>query len=358
MKKYLIFLSTFVPFGPLRTSLLLKYFGSPRSVWQAKYSDLILTGLSKKLVDDFTRHRDSFDETKYLKKLTDLEIDTTSKFENGYPKSLKEISNPPVILYKKGKIKSSDENAISIVGSRRMSPYGKDVAGTFSRELAIAGLTIISGLARGIDTQVHREVLDVRGRTIAVIGSGLDRIYPPENTALAKEIIKSGSCILSEYPLGYPALPSNFPARNRIISALSKGVVVIEGRQKSGTLLTASSACEQGKEVYAIPGNITSALSEAPLYLLQNGAKLAVTPKDILRDLNINQPTSNHELNRLKSADPEELKLLDALENSPLHLDELSRMVLIDVSLVGSKLTMMEMKGYVKNLGGGVYKRL
>lgn len=168
-----------------------------------------------------------------------------------------------------------------------MTPYGKEVAQYFSREIAGCGVVIISGLARGIDTVAHRGALSVGGRTIAVVANGLDAIYPPENTALAGEIVEKGGAILSEYPLGHPALPLNFRFRNRIVSGLSKALVVVEGLKRSGTLITASHAADQGRTVFAVPGQITSPTSEAPHFLLQNGARMALSPKDILDELSL-----------------------------------------------------------------------
>jgi DNA processing protein len=205
--------------------------------------------------------------------------------QRGYPKNLRELEGAPKALYVKGSIKILNSPCCAIVGSRKMSSYGQEVAKSISSDLAAKGVTIVSGLARGVDTEAHKAALSVGGRTIAVLGCGLDRIYPPENFSLADEIVKKGGTLVSEYPLGYPISPSNFAARNRIISGLCRAVVVVEGAAKSGTLLTASAAADQGRTVFAVPGPITSALSAAPLFLLQNGARIFTTTEEVFDEL-------------------------------------------------------------------------
>lgn len=202
-----------------------------------------------------------------------------------YPKNLSKISGFPEELYIQGKILPEDEKAVAIVGSRITSKYGREVAYKFSYELAKKGVTIVSGLARGIDTIAHTAALDANGRTIAVLASGIDIIYPPENANLAKKIIKSGA-LVTEFPAGIKPLPKNFLARNRIISGLSLAVLVIEGKSRSGTLSTATHAANQGREVFAVPGPINSPLSALPNYLIENGAQIAKKPEDILEYIN------------------------------------------------------------------------
>ncbi len=357
-KQYLIAISAFVPFGPARISLLLKYFGSVKKAWAVNSRKLLSLGLSEKSVDSFIKHRNSFDETKYFDKLKRLKIETITIFDKNYPSQLKEIQSAPTVIYLKGKIEKTDKNSVAIVGTRKMSSYGKEVAEKFSSELASLGLTIISGLARGIDTVAHNSAIKAGGRTIAVLGCGLDSVYPPENSRLANEIIKCGSAIISEYPLGYPALPINFAARNRIISGLSKAVLVVEGRNKSGTLLTANHAAEQGREVFAVPGAITSPLSEAPLYLLKNGAKIATEVADILTELDINLKVDKAELEKVMPDSPEEEDLVNLLDTEPLHIDEIARATSVEMGELSARLTVMEMKGLVKNMGGGIYKKI
>ncbi len=355
-REYLLLITSFVPFGPVRIKLLLSYFGSARKIWKAKTKELLELGLGEERTLQFVNHRDNFKEKEYFNQLKKNSINFLTINDNGYPDNLKELENPPIVLYIKGKFKISDNNAIAIVGSRKMTAYGKEVTDKFSSELSHVGITIISGLARGIDTVAHRSCLLAGGRTIAVLGCGLDMVYPPENFKLAGEIQENGA-LISEYPLGYPAIPINFASRNRIISGLSKAVLIIEGASKSGTLLTASHAAEQGREVFAVPGQITSPLSGAPLFLLKNGAKMATSPKDLLEELDLEIKIDKEKMEKIMPATKEEEKIMMILENEPLHLDELARISSLEVGSLSARLTMMELKGLIKNLGGGIYKR-
>lgn len=235
-KNYLVALSAFIPFGPKRIELLTGYFGSAKKVWNSSSKKLLQVGINEKHVCAFETFRKAFDIESYLKKLKKLRIEFVVKDDKNYPENLKDLDNAPTVLYIRGKLKAEDTNAVTVVGSRKMTSYGREVTEKFSLELANFGITIVSGLARGIDTAAHKSALSVGGRTIAVLGCGLDSVYPPENFILAKEIVKSGGALVSEYPLGHPALPINFASRNRIVSGLSKAVLVVEGAEKSGTL--------------------------------------------------------------------------------------------------------------------------
>lgn len=355
-KKYLVALYAFTDFGPARTNLLTSYFKSAKNVWNAQAVELLEVGLRKPTVEKFINHRNNFDFEGYFGKLEKYNIKYLTKADKYYPNNLKKLDNAPVVLYYIGTLSKNDDNAISIVGSRKMTSYGREVAEKFSTDLASYGITIVSGLARGIDTIAHRSALGVNGRTLAVIASGLDTIYPPENLGLAREIINKGGAILSEYPLGYPALPVNFPSRNRIVSGLSKAVLVVEGETKSGTLLTASHAAEQGRAVFAVPGQITSPMSGAPHFLLQNGAKMALSPKDILDELDLQVKVNKDEVLKVLPESADEKKIVEILENEPLHLDEIARISKVEVSRISSTLMSMSLKGMVKDMGGGVYK--
>ena len=272
--------------GPARLKLMLSYFKKAKKIWMCSKKELMEVGLLEKKIVAFIDFRNSFDIQKYFKRLESSLVKVTTIFDTGFPKNLKGLDGSPLVLYYKGSLKSLKSKSVAIVGTRQMTSYGREVTERFSSELGQAGITIISGLARGIDTVAHMACLSAGGKTVAVLGNGLDTVYPPENSGLAAEIVKKGGAIISEYPLGYPILPANFPIRNRIVSGLSDAVVVIEGAEKSGTLITAGHAAEQGKTVLAIPGQITSPLSAAPLYLLKNGAKMATSVKDILEELN------------------------------------------------------------------------
>ncbi len=285
-KESLVALCSYLAFGPARLKLLISFFGSAKKVWMANGKKLLEIGLGQKRVFNFLSFRERFDEKDYFNRLNKLSISYLTINDRNYPENLKDLSYAPFVLFVKGKIKKTDSKAIAIVGSRKMTSYGESVCERFSRELADYGLTIVSGLARGIDTVSHKAALAAGGRTIAVLGCGLDTIYPPENYKLAQEISRYGA-LISEYPLGYPVMPENFASRNRIISGLSRAVLVVEGAQKSGTLLTASHAADQGRVVFAIPGQITSPMSSAPLSLIKNGAVMALSSQDILEELNL-----------------------------------------------------------------------
>ncbi len=356
--KYLLACYSFIPFGPQRLKLLVKYFKNPKNVWNATKSDLLDVGLSQKIVSEFIGHRQNFEVDEYLLKLKKNNVNFLTYKDSDYPENLKDLENAPLVIYYKGQIKRADANSVAIVGTRKMTSYGREVAYNFSSRLASLGVTIISGLARGIDTAAHKASLESGGRTIAALGCGLNLIYPPENLGLAKNIINSGGAIISEYPLDYPALRINFANRNRIISGLSRAVVVVEGLEKSGTLLTASHAAEQGRTVFAVPGQITSPMSGAPHFLIKNGAKIAFGVEDILAELNLQLKVDKEAVEKIMPSDETEAKIIDILENEPLHLDEAARISGLKVSDISARLTVMEIKGMVKNLGGGIYKKI
>ncbi len=348
-------LYSFTYFGPIRTKLLMEYFGSSKKAWLASGDDLVKVGLKAARVKDFLEYRQSFNTTKYFENLEKLFIDFVTIDEPKYPKNLLDLDNAPLVLYVKGKLLKRDSNAISIVGTRKMTSYGREVAEQFASGLANFGVTIVSGLARGIDTAAHEAALDSGGRTLAILACGLDRIYPRENTSLARRVVKNGA-LLSEYPLGYPVFRSNFAIRNRIISGLSKATVVVEGAQRSGTLLTASAAAEQGRQVFAVPGQITSPMSAAPHFLIKQGVKIAFSANEILKELNLQFRVNKDAVEKVMPHDKNELKIAEVLENEPMQLDTIARMLSLDVSDVSARLTIMEIKGLVKNMGGGLYK--
>ncbi len=271
----------------MRVRLIYSYFGTAEKAWKSSPGSFIDIGLPEKKVEEFVSFRKSFNIKSYFEKLSKLNIKVTTFLDKDFPEALKNLDNAPAVLYYKGSLKGLKAGSVAIVGTRKMTPYGREVTEKFSRELAGFGVTIISGLARGVDTAAHKACLSARGLTVAILGNGLDSVYPPENRDLAEEIVKKGGAVISEYPPGHPALPSNFALRNRIISGLSGCVLVIEGAEKSGTLLTASHAAQQGKTVLAVPGQITSPLSGAPLYLLKNGAKMATEVQDVLEEFGI-----------------------------------------------------------------------
>lgn len=354
-KEYLVFLSTFPSFGPQRLKLLLSYFETAEKVWNASDKELKDVGIKDEILKKFLAHREKFNGDRYLKELKEFKIHTITLHDKQYPQNLKEISDPPHVLYVKGTIVKKDDVAIGVVGSRKMTSYGKDVCEMLVRDMAANGITIVSGFARGIDTTAHKTALRNNGRTIAVMAGGLDQIYPPENSHMVKDVSEHGA-LISEYPLGYPYLPTSFPHRNRIISGFSKGILIVEAQKKSGTMWTTTHAVEQNRTVFAVPGNITSLNSEGPNLLIHDGAKMVLSARDILDELGVDgQPVLQ---DTLFPADQIEVNLLKVLDLEPLHLDEVGRITGLGIHEVSGKLTVMELKGMVKHLGSGVYKKV
>ena len=282
------------------------------------------------------------------------EIREISIEEENYPLSLRKLEEPPLKLYYRGK-PPGKEKFFAIVGTRSYSPYGKEVALKIGRELAAAGLTIVSGLAPGVDTFAHQGTLEAKGRTIAVLGTGVDEksIYPKTNIALSRKIIKEGGCLLSEYPPGTHGSKTTFPRRNRIISGLSIGVLVVEAKMKSGSLITANWAKKQGKKLFAIPGNIYSPTSKGCHYLIKEGAKLVEGAEDILADLGLSYRKKGGE--EPKGENREEEIILNVLKRKALHIDGIIRKTSLPPALVLSTLAILEIKGKVRNLGGNRY---
>lgn len=284
-----------------------------------------------------------------------MSMTTISIKDKNYPKLLKEIEDRPNVLYLKGEI-LPNETCFAIVGTRRSSFYGKQAAWEIAGDLAEAGLTIVSGLAPGIDTFCHRAVLEKNKRTIAVLGTGLDEksIYPRTNLRLAEKIIETGGCLISEYPVGTPGSKFTFPARNRIISGLSLGVLVIEAKQKSGALITAAWAKKQNRKVFAVPGSIYSSNSKGCHCLIKQGAKLVENANDILRELNLGLAESDSA--RLITGETEEENLiLEALKEEALDIDKIIERTKLSASVAASCLAIMEINGKVKNLGRNIY---
>lgn len=279
-------------------------------------------------------------------------IDVTDKT---YPRGLKKISNPPKTLYFKGNLLPK-ESCFAIVGTRRCSGYGKQIALEIAGDLAEAGLTIVSGMALGIDTLSHLAIIERNKRTIAVLGTGLDEksIYPRPNIGLAERILETGGCLISEYPPGTRGTNFTFPQRNRIISGMSLGVLVIEAKQKSGALITAEWAKKQGKKVFAVPGSIHSLNSKGCHYLIKKGAKLVDGANDILEELNLRN--LKLELGERVMGDTnEEISILKALKQGPLYVDKIIEKTGLTAAVVASTLAILEIKGGVRNLGGNTY---
>jgi DNA processing protein len=355
--QYLTAVSSFGPFGPARVNLLLSYFKTAEKIWKAPVSTLCKIGIKPDIVAKFENYRHGFDIRKYFERLESLSIKVLTIFDKNYPENLKDLTDSPPVLYVRGELGKSDGRAVAIVGTRLMTSYGKEVAEKFAGSLANFGITIVSGLALGVDAAAQRSALSAGGRTIAVLASGLDIITPLANKSLAMEIIKGHGAIVSEYPLGHIPLKPNFAFRNRLISGLSKAVIVVEGRMKSGTFHTVNAALTQGRPVFAVPGPITSPASEGTNYLIQNGAKLITSVKDVLEELDMQFKVDREKIEEVVPGSPKEAKILKILETEPLHLDELVRITRLPTEEISATLTIMEMKGMVRSLGGGVYKK-
>lgn len=284
-KRYWIWLSRIEGLGCVRKNKLLKIYKTPEEIWKLSYEDIIgIDGFGEKIANAMLDCKYRKDLDKYIEYMQENKIHIITIYDEEYPNKLRNIYDSPVTLYVKGNKDILNSNSIAIVGCRNCSNYGKEVSTKFAYDLAKENITIISGMAKGIDSNAHIGCLHAKGRTIAVLGSGLDRIYPKENITLYNKIISNGGAIVSEYVIGTIATRMNFPARNRIISGLSDGVIVVEAKEKSGTLITVDFALEQGKDIFVVPGNITSSNSIGTNELIKQGAKCVTSIKDILEE--------------------------------------------------------------------------
>jgi len=356
--KYLNALNKISGLGPQKFKLLLNFFDSPESAWRAGLADLKSARIGDKLAERVFKEKMTIDPAVEWKKMEKENIRMITLNNPVYPRLLKESSNPPYIIYMKGNFSLLEDPAplVSIVGSRKFTSYGARAAETLSRDLAAAGIVIVSGMALGIDTFAHHGALSVGGKTIAVLGNSLDdaNIYPRNNFNLSRDILENG-LLISEYPIATSAGPLNFPARNRIIAGLSSGTVVVEAGTASGALITAGMALEYNREVFAVPGPIFSEQSLGTNDLLKSGAKLVAGVKDILEELNLdNASESAVSLPRLPSTKEEEI-LLKILGSAPLHIDNISKISKLGTATAASTLSLLEMKGWAKNIGGQNY---
>lgn len=344
--------------GPVRLRKILKYFGSLKIAWMSEAIDFIAAGLEEDVVLEMLAKKQEINPEQLLEQMKPENIQAVTLEDEFYPKLLREIYNPPPVIFYKGVWNlEADEFALAVVGTRKYSSYGFRVTPEITKELANKGLVIISGLALGIDSLAHEATLEVKGRTIAVLGSGLDskNIYPSFNKYLSAKIVDNGGLLVSEYAPGTEPLRSNFPQRNRIIAGLSLGVLVVEAPESSGALLTARFALEQNREVFAIPGSIYSPNSLGPNNLISMGAKLVTSAEDILEALNLNLVKEFVVTKKIAPDSLEEAKVLENLSVEPIHVDELKRLTKLDTALLNSTLTLMEMKGRVRNLGAMMY---
>ena len=342
---------------------LLEYFGGPEAVFEAGVSELVkVSGVREEIARKIAGKEFSSDPEKELRKVERAGARIVTYLDPSYPKFLKEIHHPPVLLYVKGKDIPSNQTLIAVVGSRNATHYGLRAAEHIGMGLARRRVGVVSGLARGIDSAAHRGCLRGKGFTIAVMGTGIDRIYPTGNKRLLDQVTESGA-VITEFPMGSPPEPRNFPIRNRIISGLNRGVVVVEATKQSGSLITASLALEQGREVFAVPGSINSFKSTGTHFLIKQGAKLIENADDILDEFGFHRGAAQ-ESNGLREPagelfemDELQKKLYDIICDYPIHIDQIVRKGDMDAGEVSSILMEMELKGLVKQLPGKMFVR-
>lgn len=356
---YLMWLSRLDGIGFKRTSQLLEHFGSAEAIWRADAAEIrkVFPGKMGELLLT-TREEDRLND--WIIELEEKQIDFYSYWHPRFPKRLREIYNPPIGIYVRGELPDDDIDTVAIIGARRCSRYGAGVAYQIAKDLGKTNVIVVSGMARGIDSEGHKGILDGGGKTIAVLGCGVDLCYPPENRALMERIIENG-CVLSEYPPGMPAVARNFPARNRIIAGLSEMVVVVEAGKKSGTLITADMALDYGRDVYVVPGNVTSALSFGTNALIKQGCPIITEGSDILIALGIAYKEEEKVKFQIKTAEnisPEEKEVYELMEaDTPIPAEALCRKLHKDIQEIQYILSLLELSGYIIKIPQAGYVR-
>ena len=359
--------------GPRKATQLLEKFGSAENVFHATRSELEALRLRAETVESILKREFHEKAVEELEKVRELGGDVLILDDGSYPYLLREIADPPITLYVKGDWQACfDAPCVGVIGSRKCSTYGENASGMLSRDLAENGICVVSGLARGIDTAAHRGALRAKGRTIAVLGTGIDHVYPKENKKLTEEILESGGAIVSQFPLETPPLKDNFPYRNRIISGLSYGVLLVEASERSGSLITARLAMEQNREVMAVPGNITSRNSFGTNYLIKSGAKLVQQWQDVVAELpsEISAAILPPKLDEKTTAEKPQPELAPAnlTENErriwsllspdePKHIDVLLAESSLSFGDLNSSLVKLDLKDLIRTLPGNFYAR-
>lgn len=362
--RYWLAFSVINGIGPARFKLLVNYFGSAENAYKASRKELLAVGLTEIMVNRLIDFRNNFNIDSYYLRLTKLHIKPLTYEQLEYPSLLKQTVNPPIVLYVRALPATNIQQlfslpAVAIVGTRKITPYGRQVTQMITLGLVQNGFCIVSGLALGVDGIAHQAAIENQGKTIAVMGCGLDQVYPSSHRQLADQILESGGAWVSEYPLESKALPGNFPARNRIISGLSLGVVVTEAADDSGSLITARCATEQGRDVFAVPGPITSQVSGGTLSLIKQGAIPIACVNDILDSLPGFKKTNTLTINggNYANLSKEELIIVDLLKNGDLSLDEISQTIKISAGNLASTLSVLEIKGVVVGDNGKYFLR-
>ena len=353
-KKYWIGFNLIKGIGAVRLQGLISHFGDLESAWKAAPADLAEAKLGLKVIERVIQARETVDLEKLWEKIEKKGIKILTWQDENYPQRLKEIDQPPPVLYIRGEYLSDDLFAVAIVGTRRVTPYGRQITEEISAFLAANGLTVISGLARGVDAVAHQAALRAGGRTIAILGSGVDKIYPPEHRGLADQIMERGA-VISDYAPGTPPDASNFPPRNRIISGLSLAVVVVEAGETSGALITAEFAAEQGREVFAVPGSILAPQSKGTNKLIQRGALPLLSANDLMQALDITRVGEHKAARKAIPADETEARMMALLGSEPLHVDDIRNQTGMPIEKVSAALALMELKGMVRQVGGMNY---
>jgi DNA processing protein len=352
--KYWVGFNLIPGIGRVKFSLMESYFGRMENAWKASVGSLKQAGLDSHTLNSIETSRPGIDLDSEMEKLARFGVQACTYHDALYPARLKEIYDYPPVIYIKGSLLPQDEWCIAVVGTRRATVYGRQVTEQIVEDLARNNITVVSGLARGIDTFAHRRALEAGGRTCAIFACGVDTIYPAENADLARRIADCGA-LISEYPLGAKPRPDNFPRRNRIMSGMSLGVLVVEADSSSGAIITAHMALEQNREVFAIPGSIFSPMSRGTNTLIQEGAKLVRNCTDILEELNLTVNVRQMELKEMAPLSDTEALILKLISAEPAHIDQVCRGSGLPISTVSSNLAIMELKGLVRQVGAMSY---
>jgi DNA processing protein len=348
--KYWVGFSLIPGIGRVRLTQLQTYFGNLENAWKASQSELKKTGIDSGSIQGIASARPKISLEEEMEKLESYGVKVLTYLDAEYPARLKEIYDFPPLLYMRGSLLPQDEWSLAVVGTRRATVYGRQVAEEIVADLARNKITIVSGLAKGIDSVAHNTALEAGGRSLAIFACGLDSVYPSENANLARKIMQQGA-LISEYPLGTKPKAEHFPRRNRIMSGLSLGTLVIEAGEDSGAMITAQLALEQNREVFAIPGSILSPSSKGTNKLIQEGAKLVSNYRDILEELNLTAVAQQIEMKELVPPTDTESSLLKLLSAEPVHIDEICRSSGLPASTISGTLAMMELKSLVKQVG-------
>lgn len=342
--------------GPARLDRLIECCGSIEGAWRASAGEIMATGLDARSAEALLKAQRTIDLDAELERAERAGVRLITREHAGYPQALAQIPAPPPLLYVIGRLEEVDDWSVAVVGTRSPTAYGKEVARRIVGDLAGAGVSVVSGLAIGVDSIAHASALEAGGRTIAVLASGLDQVYPERNRALAEQIATSGA-LVSEFPIGTKPMPQLFPVRNRIISGLALGTLVVEAGEQSGALITVRYALEQGRDVFAVPGPIYSPKSMGPNQLIRDGAGLVIQAQDILEALNLSAAAAQREVQAALPEDPTEAALLALVGYQPQHVDELRRQAALPITLVSSTLAILELKGLVRQAGAMQYVR-